>query len=271
MEKTFRIDITAKDARDAEIIIAMLSDINFYAFEQNDNLLSAYSKENDFDEDSLNRILTDFSLNFNKTVIEAENWNAKWESDFEPVVVDDFVAVRASFHQPVTEVKYEIIITPKMSFGTGHHATTFLMLQAMRNLELKAKSVTDYGTGTGVLAILAHQLGAKVTAIDNDEWSIENARENFTLNFCNEVTLIQKSDPYTEIRCDVMLANINLHILKMNVDNFKQTIAPEGLLIVSGFLTDDITELQSAFVSNGFTFLNFTEKNNWVCGKFKNA
>ena len=130
-------------------------------------------------------VLSHFKFIFKETLIPEANWNQVWESNFDPVIVDDFVAIRADFHEPVKGVSLEIIITPKMSFGTGHHATTYMMIEQMRELDFTGKSVFDFGTGTGVLAILAEKLGAnKVIAVDNDEWSIENAEENFEKNNC---------------------------------------------------------------------------------------
>ncbi len=133
----------------------------------------------------LNDLTSSLQLSFSKTIIEETNWNQVWESNFDPVIVDDFVAVRAHFHEPIKNVQHEIVITPKMSFGTGHHATTYMMMQQMRELDFAGKNVFDFGTGTGVLAILAEKLGAqKVIAIDNDDWSIENADENVKRNNC---------------------------------------------------------------------------------------
>jgi ribosomal protein L11 methyltransferase len=143
--------------------------------------LLAYFNEEDFPSYDVQSLLNGY--NFQSNTIPEQNWNEEWEQNFQPVVVDDFCAVRAHFHAPISTVKHEIIITPKMSFGTGHHATTYMMMQQMQNIDFNNKSVFDFGTGTGILAILAEKCGAKeIIAIDNDEWSYKNAEENLEMN-----------------------------------------------------------------------------------------
>jgi ribosomal protein L11 methyltransferase len=208
MGNYIRIEIETSSAEQMEILIAELSEINFEAFEENENFLSAFIKENEFIEEQLNNILLSKNICYTKSIIEETNWNAKWESEFEPIIVDHFVAVRAAFHKPIEGVRHEIIITPKMSFGTGHHATTYLMLQQMENIDFSNKTVLDFGTGTGILAILAKKLGAgKVLAIDYDEWSINNAKENFTANNCTDIVLVQEDNLDGLETFDVILAN----------------------------------------------------------------
>src|SRR5205085_7037613 len=138
----------------------------------------------------------------------------EWEKNFERVIIDDFVAIRAPFHKPIQKVTHEIVITPKMSFGTGHHATTFMMIQQMQDVDFKNKKVLDFGTGTGILAILAEKLGAtKITAIDNDEWSISNANENIKTNNCRNIQLLLSDSPMLSQKFDVILANINKSVI----------------------------------------------------------
>ncbi|MBS1744880.1 MAG: 50S ribosomal protein L11 methyltransferase [Bacteroidetes bacterium] len=161
-----------------EILIALLSDQQYEGFEETDNQLKAYIDSALFDEAEIQLLALQFKLQFEINKIADTNWNAIWESNFQPIVINDWV-IRAAFHPPIKEIAHEIIITPKMSFGTGHHATTFLMVQQMQQTNFSDKMVLDFGTGTGVLAILAHKLGAAaITAIDNDPSSIENAAEN---------------------------------------------------------------------------------------------
>jgi ribosomal protein L11 methyltransferase len=180
----------------SEILVAELSEISFYAFEEKENNLSAFIKEEDFNEHELHKIISSLRLNYVKSIIPQTNWNAKWESEFEPIIIEDFVSIRASFHSAINNVIHDIVITPKMSFGTGHHATTFLMLQQMKYMNFSKKSVLDFGTGTGLLAIMSKKLGAKnIVAIDNDEWSIHNARENFDLNNCGDI-ILKKTDRF---------------------------------------------------------------------------
>ena len=193
MTNYIKIVIAINSTEESELLIADLSEINFYAFEQDENTLFAYIKEADFDEGKLTEILGE--KNYEKAIIKDENWNQRWESDFHPVMVNNFAVIRADFHEPVPDVKYELIITPKMSFGTGHHATTFLMVAMMEKIDFKDKTVLDFGTGTGVLAILAEKLGAsKVLAIDCDEWSINNTLENIEANNCKKISVEKRND-----------------------------------------------------------------------------
>ncbi|MBK6935571.1 MAG: 50S ribosomal protein L11 methyltransferase [Chitinophagaceae bacterium] len=185
MNNYIQITFTNLQPEQADMLIAQLSEAGFDGFEEGENLLKAFIPENDYNKFLLKELTYKYRLQYAEQVIPEQNWNALWESNFQPVVVDDFVGVRACFHEPISSVEYEIGITPKMSFGTGHHATTYMMMQQMRNIPFLGKSVFDFGTGTGVLAILAEKLGAaSVFAIDNDDWSIENARENCQFNNC---------------------------------------------------------------------------------------
>ncbi|MCU0403830.1 MAG: 50S ribosomal protein L11 methyltransferase, partial [Chitinophagaceae bacterium] len=171
--------IQCKEEESREMLIAVLSELGFEGFEEETGFLIATATEGSLDEREVGDWLNESGFSFTMEKLEEQNWNAIWESDFSPVEVDDFAAVRAHFHQPVPHVRYDLIITPKMSFGTGHHATTNLMIRALKDLEVSGKSVFDFGTGTGVLAILASKMGALVVeAVDIDSWSIENAREN---------------------------------------------------------------------------------------------
>jgi ribosomal protein L11 methyltransferase len=166
----------------SDILIAMLSDLQYEGFEEEENILKAFIPKSLFNEERLKEIEEEFQLKYSVTELPDTNWNKVWESNFQPVIVENFCVVRAGFHEPIKDVEHEIIITPKMSFGTGHHATTYMMLQQMKDIDFKGKHVMDFGTGTGVLAILANKLGAaSVIAIDSDSWSIENAAENLKI------------------------------------------------------------------------------------------
>ena len=204
-------------------------------------------------------------FSFSETTIEETNWNQLWESSFEPVVVDDFVAVRADFHKTMKDVKHEIIITPKMSFGTGHHATTYMMLQQMRKVDFKDKVVFDFGTGTGVLAILAEKSGAKkIIAIDNDEWSIENANENIKRNNCIAIELRLNNTADIESRFNIILANINKNVILENLETLERQLLPGGVLLISGLLTTDEQEILSESNKKGLKFDTKTERHNWL-------
>jgi len=156
MKNFIKIEIETTSSQDSEILIAELSENNFYAFEQNDNCLIAYIKEEDFDKAKLNMFMPQ-NATYKYSIIKERNWNADWESQFQPVIINNFAGIRASFHKPLEGVMHEIIITPKMSFGTGHHATTFLMIELMQAIDFRNKKVLDFGTGTGILAILAEK------------------------------------------------------------------------------------------------------------------
>ena len=206
------IQITIQDIEQekSDQLVAYLSEIGFDGFEEEKNCLKAYISSPDFDEASVEKITGSLQVNYTKTIIEETNWNQLWESNFEPVVVEDFVAVRADFHEPVKQARLEIIIAPKMSFGTGHHATTYMMMREMKEIDFTNKTVFDFGTGTGVLAILAEKLGAmNIVAVDNDEWSISNAEENIARNHCSVIQLKWAEKPLLQQPHDIILANIN--------------------------------------------------------------
>jgi ribosomal protein L11 methyltransferase len=205
-----------------------------------------------------------------KEVIAPRNWNAEWEQNFQPVIIDGFCGIRAHFHAPLNNVQHEIIITPKMSFGTGHHATTYLMIQSMEQFDFKEKNVLDFGTGTGVLAILAERLGAAtITAIDNDEWSITNAEENIALNHCSNITLSQADSLQMSTEFDTILANINKHVLIANMGGIKQHLTQGGVVIMSGLLTGDRPDIEKCAINNGLTVMDCKIKGDWMCLLFK--
>ncbi len=264
MEQFIKIEIEAGSPEEVEILIAELSDIEFNAFEENKNVLNAYIPRDDFDEKSFRKILPDKAV-YKVTIIENRNWNEDWESGFQPVYINLFAGIRASFHEPLNNVNHEIIITPKMSFGTGHHATTYLMIEQMENINFMNKTVTDFGTGTGVLAILAEKLGAKkVIAIDHDEWSINNANENIKTNNCKLVT-VAKNDTVTDgEQPDIILANINLNILLTNSGDISRISKSGNLLLMSGFFGKDKEAILTTFNTYGFTELVESERENWA-------
>lgn len=265
MNTYIKIEIPTTSSEQMEILIAELSEINFDAFEENGSCLSAFINEKDFNEDELYRIVSESNIGYTKTIIPEANWNAKWESEFEPIIIEDFVAVRAAFHKSIQNVQHEIIITPKMSFGTGHHATTYLMLQQMQQLDFKNKSVLDFGTGTGILAILAKKSGAhRVVAIDNDEWSIKNAKENLDANNCNDIILIQTDNLNDMQKFDIILANINLNIIINSIEQLKLISHHSTLLLLSGFLGTDEEGMKDNLTAAGFTYGSTATRNEWI-------
>ncbi|MEI9809072.1 MAG: 50S ribosomal protein L11 methyltransferase [Bacteroidota bacterium] len=207
-------------------------------------------------------------VSFNKTIIEETNWNQLWESNFDPVIVDDFVAVRADFHAPVKGVEHEIIVTPKMSFGTGHHATTYMMIQQMRQIDFTGKTVLDFGTGTGVLAILAEKLGAqKITALDHDDWSIDNAGENISRNNCKLIRLKKADTANVDNSCDIILANINKNVILDNFPVLVKQLAPGGILLLSGLLPGDQHDIFRKNDAYSLQLIQTTVRANWLCIK----
>jgi len=256
-----QVTITAGEA-DQEKLISLLSPLGATGFEQNEEALLAYFEEDAFPSYDVKAIVDVFP--YQVSTVKEQNWNEVWEQAFQPVIVDDFCAVRAHFHEPITSVQHEIIITPKMSFGTGHHATTFLMMQQMQKLDFKGKTVFDFGTGTGILAILAEKLGAeKIIAIDNDEWSFENAKENGERNNCTKID-IQLSSDLPSQSFDIVLANINRNVILQYLPYFRNLVNVNGLLLLSGLLVSDREEIVEACHQKGFQLLNETEKANWI-------
>ena len=247
-----------------ELIIALLSEEGFDGFEEINETLHAFIPENDFDELKLKEILEPFSISYSIEIIAPKNWNAEWESNYEPVIVDDFVAVRAHFHEPITSVRHEIIITPKMSFGTGHHATTWQMIKLMQQVDFRNKRVFDYGTGTGVLAILAEKLGATdVLAVDYDDLCIENASENIETNHCTKIVIMKADAPPTDQLFDIVLANINRHILLQNMKGMSDMLIADGFLFVSGFYKEENQLLIDEAIKNNLQLIQSSHRHNW--------
>lgn len=265
MKNTIKISIHS-DEELQNILIAELEGIGFYAFEQTDNQLHAFIGDQQLDESTLSEIVNNYGLIYQKTMIKEENWNALWESNFQPVWVNNFCSIRADFHEPIKDVDYDIIITPKMSFGTGHHSTTHMMVNAMQHIDFKNKSVADFGTGTGILAILAEKLGAvSIDAVDYDEWSIENAKENISINNCKHIHLHQQNYFGSGKNYDIILANINRNVIADNAENMSKSLSNSGFLLLSGLLTEDGNYIVEIFLQYKFLKINTFHRNGWVC------
>jgi ribosomal protein L11 methyltransferase len=252
-------------SEETAMITALLMDSGFEGVEEREDSTIASVPAAAFDKEAVNRIFKQFRVDYNLDTVAQQNWNARWEGSFEPVLVDDFAVVRAAFHQPVNGIKYDIVVTPKMSFGTGHHATTFMMLQAMRELDFTGRSVVDFGTGTGVLAILAEKMGSiDILAIDYDQWSINNAKENLEANNCSKTRLLLSDKMTAEKKVDFILANINLNVIKDNLSIIKDACDEHTQVLISGFLVDDEPNMADVLSANGFYIVKNIYKNNWM-------
>lgn len=254
-----------------QVLIAALAELGYTGFEETDNALVAYIPEDEYDRHETEELASFYKVSLTIEQIKEQNWNASWESNFEPVLVQDFCLVRADFHDVSAEVEHEIVITPKMSFGTGHHATTQLMMQGMRHIDFVGKHVFDFGTGTGILAILAQMLGADdVLAIDNDQWSYDNATENAEKNSADKLTIKVGSieDVGTE-PFDIILANINRNILLMYMANIYELTKSGGTVLMSGLLTDDELIIKTEAAKVGLSYIETDTLNNWITILFK--
>ncbi|HVS97685.1 MAG TPA: 50S ribosomal protein L11 methyltransferase [Puia sp.] len=262
------VDIPAS-AEAQEVLIALLSHIGYEGFEQEETRLRAFVTETQFDEIALAGLMETQGLRYSIAHLGEKNWNEEWEKNYRPVVIEGFCAVRAHFHEPIGGVMHELVITPKMSFGTGHHATTFLMLKAMGPLPMQGRRVLDFGTGTGVLAILAEQLGAEhVLAVDCDDWSISNACENVGANGCTRIA-VEKADTIAGLPgpFDVILANINKHVILRELRTMAQQLAKGGVILLSGLLRDDLEDIENQAAANNLSISERTTKENWIALK----
>jgi ribosomal protein L11 methyltransferase len=266
MDSYQQVTITISKTEDKEILIALLADAGYEGFVEEPKLLKAYLPFRDFDAAKLDYLVAPFDVSYVLEEIHQRNWNAEWEAGFEPVVVSDFCGIRADFHAPVPGVQYDIVVTPKMSFGTGHHATTFMMVEAMKSLDMPGKKVLDFGTGTGILAILAEKMGANsVKAIDNDSWSIDNAGENIGRNNCQIIQLELAETLVGEEKYDVILANINKHVILDQLPLMVKHTARHGVILISGLLQSDGDDLNRAIAPHNLTLFNQSERQSWLC------
>jgi ribosomal protein L11 methyltransferase len=263
MESTIQLSFQLADQDQKDLLIAQLSELGFDAFEETETGLHAFTPLDSFEEAAVKELLKDQP--YTQTTIAKQNWNQLWESNFEPVQVEDFVGIRAGFHQAMEGVIHEIVITPKMSFGTGHHATTYLVMKAMKDLDFKGKTVLDFGSGTGILAILAEKLGAQsVLAIDNDDWCIENSLENLAINQ-TKIIRVEKADSAALLdQFDLILANINKHIILANMEHLGKALSTGGTILLSGLLVEDEPDILAACAKNGWKHLFTNTRNCWI-------
>ena len=251
-----------------DIITALVAD-EIEGIEEMEGALCIYCKNETDKVSTIKEVLKSHNLAFEMQEIPTTNWNALWESNFQPITIGSFAAVRAHFHAPITHTNHEIIITPKMSFGTGHHATTYLMMEAMEQINFKDKKVFDFGTGTGILAILAEKLGATdVLATDIDEWCIENTSENITQNGCKYIKPKLSDKAEQNQKFDVILANINKNVLMATIPCLVDQLTPQGTLLISGLLENDLKDINISISNIGENiYVSVSKRNGWVCMK----
>ena len=262
----------------SEIAIAELADLGFESFVETDNGIQAYAPYAVGDAKELfgRTSLADnpqVSVKLDAKKIAHQNWNARWESDFHPVEIDDELVILAPFHDKTAfQAKRQIVIQPQMSFGTGHHQTTYLMCRYLMEIPQIAEKVLDMGTGTGVLAILAEQLGAKeIVAVDIEPWSVDNTAENALRNNCSSISAVLGDiDEVSESGFGLILANINKNVLKRHLPYYYQKLNPGGTLLLSGFFESDIAEMKEAAIAAGFSFSSSKTKETWAAVAFTN-
>lgn len=258
-----------------EILIAELGYAGFESFVETDEGVTAYIQKKEWNEnilDDIQILISDeFEIKYTFDEIEQTNWNAEWEKNFNPIVVDNLCTVRAPFHEKF-DTKFDIIIEPKMSFGTGHHETTHMMIQHILKTNLIEKSVLDMGCGTGVLAILAEQKGAsEVDAIDIDNWCYINSLENVERNQCKNISVYEGDAKLLEgKKYDVIIANINRNILLQDLNIYIKCLSKNGILFLSGFYENDIEIIENECNKYALNLVDRLERNNWVSLKFIN-
>jgi ribosomal protein L11 methyltransferase len=269
----YEIDLTI-ESDFAEVLLAELAEIGFDSFLDKEDGLLAYITEDLFDEralkDLMERYASKTSLSYSLKKIKKQNWNKEWEDNFHPIDVVGKVYIRADFHAAAADsYSHEIIVVPKMSFGTGHHETTAQMIELQLDIDHKAKSVLDVGTGTGILAIMAHKLGAaRIHSFDIDEWSVENGEENYQLNGIDNITIEKGTiDTQKPEVFDIVLANINRNILLDEIPKYAEFTG--DYLLVSGFYEHDIADIHAVAEKSGFKKVKHISKNNWAAVVFR--
>ena len=256
-----------------EILIAQLGYAGFESFVENEDGVTAYIQKEDWNVNLLNEIQIlnsdEFKITFEEEVIEQVNWNSEWEKNFDQIQVDNLVSIRAPFHEN-PNLKYDIVIEPKMSFGTGHHETTHMMVQQLIELDLKNKKTLDMGCGTGILAIFAEMKGAQpIDAIDIDNWCYENSLENVSRNKCQHISVFEgDASLLADKKYDLIIANINRNILLNDMEAYLTCLNEGGIILFSGFYKEDISIIDKEVSKYGLKLDKTIERNNWVSLKY---
>lgn len=258
-----------------EILISELADAGFESFTESEKGFLAYISKELYNENAINSTLDFFKNEFSIQVITkeipSENWNKEWESNFHPIEVEDQLLIRAPFHGTDPKYRFEVIIQPQMSFGTGHHETTWLMSKRLLEKDVNNKKVLDMGCGTGILAILAEKKGAdSVFAVDIDDWAYENSLENVKMNNCHRVIVEKGGSACIKGKIfQVILANINLNVLLTDMTNYINALENKGIILFSGIFSTDLSQLREKAENSGLTFVSKEEKNNWLVVEFQ--
>jgi len=259
-----------------EILVAELGNLGFESFTETDSGLAAYIPKSDWFATILDTVFVlnnnEFDISYKKEEIEPVNWNEEWEKNFDPIDIDDTVSIRAPFHEKAN-LKYNILIEPKMSFGTGHHETTHLMVKHLLLLNLKDKTVLDMGCGTAVLAILAEMRGAnQLDAIDIDPWCYENSIENIERNNSKKISIYEgDASLLVNKKYDVIIANINRNILLQDIKTYTNSLNKNGTLLLSGFYQEDIPVIDAEASKHNLKLDLILERNNWVGVRYLTA
>ena len=256
-----------------EILIAELGNVGFESFVENDNGVIAYIQKQEWSSKILDQLFIldspEFEISFSHHEVIQTNWNKEWEKNFNPIQVDGQVSVRAPFHENPS-LNFDIVIEPKMSFGTGHHETTHMMIQHLLALDLNNKKVLDMGCGTGILAIFSEMKGAKpIDAIDIDSWCYQNSIENVQRNDCHHITVLEgDASLLKENKYDLIIANINRNILLSDMKTYTDCLHEKGILLLSGFYKEDVAIIEDEVTKCGLIFQKMIQKNNWVALKY---
>ena len=271
-----KISIISNTETNRDVISALLAEIGFESFVESDTGLIAYIAEKSFSEDAIAGVLEkiplpDVSVQYETEFIEGQNWNEEWEKNFfQPIVIQDKVIIHSSFHKDIPSFPYDIVIDPKMSFGTGHHSTTSLMTSYLLEHNLEGKSFLDMGCGTAILAILAYMRGARpVMAIDNDEWAYENSLENIRINQASEIQVaLGDASLLGQDRYDFIFANINRNILLNDIPVYAACLKPNASLFMSGFYEEDLEIISEVCKKQSLELIGYKEDNRWVAAEF---
>lgn len=273
-----QVKYTAKADFFADLITAELGEIGYDSFIQETDIIKAYIEESIFSEENISSLINTNNKEFGTVLfswqkIETVNWNTKWEEQFQPVEIDSRCIIKAPFHKVEKKYEMEVIIEPKMSFGTGHHSTTSLVVESLLDIDCNNKSVVDCGSGTGILAIVAAMKGASsIKAFDIDDWCYENTLENIELNdvdkskfevFTGGFEVIKPNETF-----DIVIANINRNILINSMQQLADCMKDGSILLLSGFYEEDIPQIKDAALQKNLKFVSFKEKNRWVTCSF---